>query len=53
MTLFWKHNSVSLRPVRDISVHENNVPSVKYFRNSHVFLFAFLRDYYSFKIFLD
>ena len=40
-SLFWKHNSISLRLVRDISVHEDNVPSVKYIRNSHVCLFAF------------
>ena len=29
---FWKHNSISLRLVRDISVHEDHVPSVKYIR---------------------
>ena len=35
ITLFWKHNSMSLRLlVRDISVHEDNVPSVNYIRNS-------------------
>ena len=41
MTLVWKHNSISLRLVRYISVHEDNVPSVKYIRNNHVCLFAF------------
>ena len=45
--------NIFIRLVRDISVHEDNVPSVKYTRNSHVCLFAFLRDYYSIKIFLD
>ena len=41
ITLSWKHNSISLRLVRDNSVHENNVPFVKYIRNSHVCLFTF------------
>ena len=41
ITLFSKQNSISLKLVRDISVHEDNVPSVKYIRNSHLWLFAF------------
>ena len=48
ITLFGKHNSISLRPVRDIFVHKDNIPSLKYIRNNHV-----CRDYYSFNIFID
>ena len=40
ITLFGKHNSISLRPVRDIFVHKDNIPSLKYIRSNHVCLFA-------------